>query len=1142
MSPPRDGSVQGVLSRIRGELERRTLAAAMAWAGAIVSTVLVVAWVIAGPDGWKAGTAMPLLLDLGAGAAVALVVAAFLARRLLSGERRIVRAMEEAAGVTPGGVLGALELSRGLPEGVSESLAFHGERGVLQRLSTSGTDLSGTPGRTAAAWKRRGLRALAVTVPLVGVLGAVSPQRALESWRGLVTPLELLAQPALPPLEIEPGTTELLRGSPLEIRIRAPGRSRVVLHWQAVGEVSQERELEPLPGDSSAFAHELPSVSAPLEYRVSAPDGARSPLFRVTPVDPLFVGQLRLEVTFPAHTGRAVEEYGPDAPPLDLPVGSRLRITGEASRDLAIAALTPAEARPGSEGEAVDLDVEGRRFSGSWVPTRSGTWLWHFRDVSGGEPVRSPPPLELGLVRDSVPQVVLVEPGRDTVLALTQRQPLVVEARDDYGLREMTLLAYRVTTLGERGEPVIHGTPLQGTRSALARPVLDVSGWGLLPGDAVRYRVRVRDNSPAGQVAETPEYVLRVPDVTELRRDAQDRLEEATRRLEAAAERAAETEEEMRELERAGQVRQGERAAPQSPGESGALGFEDREELARVAERQEEMLDELEGLGRELEEMEESLRESGAADPELGRDLAELQELLREVASPELRERLAELRESLEARDARQARRQVGEMAREQEELRRRLEESLERFRRAAAEQDFRATAEEARELAREERALADALREGDRPERRAEQQEELRERSRGMEERMEELEERLQRLGESEAQEGVQSAARESTRARQAMQRASESARQGRSGEAGEAADEAAEDLEEAAERLQDARDEMARRLEEEVRRALERTASDALALARRQEEIRQEMEGAGRQGIADLRGEEAAVAQGVRSLAEHLPAASQGAGANTRNVEGGVGRALEAVERTLEAMEGTGATPSPRASAERTVDALNEVALQALAAAGQAGQSGGAQGAQELTEQLQALAQQQAGVNNQAGQLMPMELGQEALANQLGELSRSQGDVADQLGELSRDPASSEGALGDLEALGREAEELARRLERGRLDPGTRERQERLFHRLLDAGRSLEKDEPSRERESRAAGAFERPDVTPLTSETLQMLRFALPGALRLRSLPPAQRQMVVEYFERLNRQGGTEAETPPSDGRDSAPGGRR
>ena len=159
--------------------------------------------------------------------------------------------------------------------------------------------------------------------------------------------------------------------------------------------------------------------------------------------------------------------------------------------------------------------------------------------------------------------------------------------------------------------------------------------------------------------------------------------------------------------------------------------------------------------------------------------------------------------------------------------------------------------------------------------------------------------------------------------------------------------------------------------------------------------------------------------------------------------------------------------------------------------------------------------------------------------MANQLGQLSRSQGQVARRLGELSREPASDERALGDLEALAREAEALARRLEEGRLDPGTRERQERLFHRLLDAGRSLEKDEPSREREARAAGAFERPGVSPLGPETLQMLRFALPDALRLRSLPPAQRRMVVEYFERLNRREG--GGQPPSEGRrDVPPGG--
>ena len=100
-----------------------------------------------------------------------------------------------------------------------------------------------------------------------------------------------------------------------------------------------------------------------------------------------------------------------------------------------------------------------------------------------------------------------------------------------------------------------------------------------------------------------------------------------------------------------------------------------------------------------------------------------------------------------------------------------------------------------------------------------------------------------------------------------------------------------------------------------------------------------------------------------------------------------------------------------------------------------------------------------------------------------------------------------------------------LAQQLGQGRLTPEIIREQERLFHRLLDAGRSLEREEFTEERESEAPGAFERGDVVPLSELQLGAMRYELPDGEQLRRLSPAVRQLVLEYFERLNR-GDTEA----------------
>ena len=266
---------------------------------------------------------------------------------------------------------------------------------------------------------------------------------------------------------------------------------------------------------------------------------------------------------------------------------------------------------------------------------------------------------------------------------------------------------------------------------------------------------------------------------------------------------------------------------------------------------------------------------------------------------------------------------------------------------------------------------------------------------------------------------------------------------------------------------------------------------------------------------------GDEAALLEGVRNMADRL-SDQTGQSQDGNEVSAQMGQAMEAIQQTLDALEGQqGSSPSPEGAAEQAVSALNQAAVMARGAAqkvpgrGPQGQSG-----EEVTEQMQQIAQEQGSLNQRTGQITPMNLGEQTKSNQLQEAADGQERIAQQLSELADRPPDYASPLGDLQAMAEEAEALAEMLSQQRLDLETLRRQERLFQRLLDAGRSLEKDEFSDERESTVPGEFERNEVEVLSSEDTGSLRFQLPPAEELQRLSPAQRQMVFEYFERLNR----------------------
>ncbi len=1097
---------------VRGHLSRSLALTVAAWCGTGILALLILAPALAGGDGWRPGSPVPLLL---AALIVTLVPGGVWYWRRLGrhwcAEHRVTRAMDGTAGLEEGAVLGGLELSRFAPPGTSPGLRELALARVGKRLSGGSRSLSGALGERVGIDRRRGVIAFLAAVPATLLMMGFAPARTFTAWDGLLHPLAVLVEPALPPVTVEPGTTEVARGSVVEVRADAPLRDSVMLRWDVTGQVTRSRTIVLAGGSGTAS---LPPVAAETRYWIEAPDGASSAVHTLTPVDPLFVNTFTLEVTYPPHTGFPPGEFQNEVPPLTIPAGTHFRVRGRGSREIGTGALTGADGRP-----AMRFELQGARFEGSWVPARSGSYSWTFTDAAGGEAAVQPPPLEIEVIPDLPPAIAIVYPGVDTIMPVNLRQPLVIQTQDDYGVARVEIVVRRISAAGDAGEPVVQGVELAGSAGAIVRPVLDMSAWTLSPGDTIRYRARAVDNNPSPQTSESAEYLLWIGGVTELERAAQEELDRAAEDMEELAEEARKAEEEARDLQA-----RSEAEAGREGNREGQAQFEDREQIAQALEQQEQMMQEVDSLRRELEELRDALRDAGLADQELEDRIRELEQLLERVAPEEEQEALAELEEQLSQMDPEELAKALEQIALDRERLRQRIEDSLEQFREAALDQDFRATNKEAEELAEQQELLARAMAEGGDPELRAEQQAGLEADAEALQQRLEELQQALEQAGEQSAGAGVQEARHQLSQARQQMQQAAQMAMQGQQQSAGQQAQQAAGDMSQVSQQLNQAHMQMQMQQMEAIRAALGRTAADALALARRQSELRDEMTRASASELVGLRADEAAIAQGLRNLADNYAEGTEMAAPGARDLLTAVGRAMEELDGTIAAMENTRSQgTSPTAEAEKVVRTLNEVARMAMTSGQQQGQAQSmASASEQMMQQMQELAQQQGEIMQDASALTPMRLGEETMKEQIEEMANRQDEVADELREMAEEgeQRGEEGnPLGDLSAFAEEARQLAEALARGRLDPEVIRRQEQLFHRLLDAGRTLERDEESEERESEQPGGFTRDAVGALTAGSLDALRFELPGAAALRALPPAQRALVVRYFERLN-----------------------
>jgi hypothetical protein len=924
--------------------------------------------------------------------------------------------------------------------------------------------------------------------PVSGAAAALwHPHRA---WEATVAPVRLRAAEAL-----------VDRGQPVELQLEAMGRKTATLWLRAPGESWKTRGVRL---DSLGTATiTTPPLQSDLFARLTS-GGRSSDTVTVRVRLPVFLGTLNVIARYPAYLGLESEPVPTGGDTLILPAGTRLETRGETTARLASAAWLSGQ-------KTESLKVTATSFAGTFVPHRSGEYRLSLVTASGaplaGDSVRLP----IRLVPDSAPGVEIPVPGADTLAPLSLQVPLIIDARDDHSVTAVVLESRRISRLGQIDSARREKVPVPAERPdrAILTFTLDLNRRGLLPGDTVRYFATARDNTPGGQVGRSREFVLRLPTMSEVRAAQRQATESVASQLDSITNASRRVERQTDDLAR-------ERARPAGgvgAKDTESLSYEEAQRAEGVAKSQEELFRQAESLQKSLEALRRSAEAAGVHDTAWQRQLSEIRNQLERALSPELREKLASLQQALKDLDAERAKDALQQLAEAQKQLREALERSRELFRRAALEGDLANLSQESKDLAREQRewnqqvATADSARSA------------LAERQ--LAARADSLAAALQQVAkEASAEEkpaAMQDMAQQAGKASGQMQQAARSARRGQRPQARQQGEEASRSLAPLGDQLQQRRQEMQQEWRRQVVEAIDQALSETSRLAERQLRVQEQLGEPG-EPSASTRAEQAAIEEGVQKVLDQV----RQAGGKNALVPPQIGAALGAAQlRMQQAREAiSSAAPNSREAADQAggaVDGLNAAAHQLLRASGDIAGSQSGSGLSEALERLAQLAQQQGGLGQQGAGMLPM-AGSGAIREQLQRLAAKQRALAQELEKL-RGQGSVPGA-GD---MADEAAQLSRKLEGGRLERQTVERQQRLFRRMLDAGRTLqgrEEDEKKERQSTTATGdSIHLPPALRARLED-ENRRLRVPTWEELQQLSPEERRLVVDYFRRLSQ----------------------
>ena len=1059
-----------------------------------------------------------------AGLAALYLFSKFAVTRLFNGDIDSVAVnLEEKYPDLKGRLIAAIQFSRSnKPVGYSSELI---DLTLVQALQKSGNVnfndalTFGSVLKTGRTFGMAAIFSIAVLFIFPGFFGY-----SLEVYSN---PTDVVAPPLGYQLSAFPGSTEWVKYRDIEIGgfITGDGfpKTAKVYHrfiggnWQL-----SEIDLRNIKrgqtdfGDSLSFAVKLRQVNKSFDYYVQA-GRTKTDIQKVDVVDKPRVNGIKLSIFYPDYTGLEPTVIDENNGSFSAVTGSRVNIKTSSNLPVEkVEMVFDNESR-------LPMKVSGKAAEASLVVENSQSYYFRLTDHLGEE---NPDPIQFYVtaVPDEYPSISLLRPGFDVNLTEEMVLPLKVRIFDDYGFSSLVL---KFTTV-YRGNPseehvaVIHFPERIKTEGEIEFN-WDMDQLNMFPGDYCLYHFEVADNDKISgpKVSKTRQFVARLPSLDEIisqsEQETSRRVINTENLLKQGREMAAKLKDAARKI-RAQQknVNKGD--------------WQQQKELEGIVDKNAQMVDEIEKNAEEMEKAIEKLAENALLSREIIEKMQQIQKLFEEVATPDMKKAQQRLMEALKNMDQNEIQKAMEDYQLSQEDMLDRLERTLALLKRMQVMQKMEAMMRKAEELADRQ--------EGMNKETESSEKDKLSDLSKTEDELKKELEKLQEEVAElnkmandAEMQDSKElqdlADALEKTDAGENMEQMSDALNQKQKKKASSQGKQAESKLREMVNQMQQMFSQMqgddTERIKQEMRAALD----DANYLSKNQEELMQQtalmqQQSTLKREMAQQQQELAKSCNGLKNRIAELGKQSPFMAAELNAI------VEEATQKMQLATEGFGQNRQGQAERNQldAMSKLNKASLRLMESLKQQSQCDNASNCSNGMKQLEKMSNEQNKLNQQTqnscnnpGGNNP-KMGQGEQRESFERLAGEQAALRKSLQQLAQEFGNSRQILGRLDDIAKEMLEVEEALIEGEVGSETTERQLKIYSRLLEASRSLQRRDFTEQRKANTAGQAATYLPPALSSDILND-RSNLEDRLReyLGGNYPAQyEEQIKAYFKAL------------------------
>jgi len=909
---------------------------------------------------------------------------------------------------------------------------------------------------------------IAVLVVAVSFLGVGLFPGSLGSALGRIShPWRSFSAPAPFRLVLRPGNVRVVHGEDVEISVEGEGdvpQEVSLFLREEEGEFREKILRKP-------FLYPIVSIRSSVDYFARGGE-IQTPTCRISVVQRPMVRTLRLKLIPPPYARLGVLVSEPNAGDVKALKGTKVEVSVTANKPLSRATLVFEKA-----GKR-QMAVRGREAGGEFFVGEADRYWIELMDTLGFTNSNSIP-YTIRVQPDLNPVARILFPGEHVDLDEEMKLDLTLKGEDDFGLSRCRL-SYCIQREGSTDSSATEPSfvPLHMDEGEPARVLLnttwDMETLELFPEDVVSYAFEVFDNDRVSgpKRGRSRTFTVRFPSIYEIFQEV-DR--EQSGQVETLMEIYRESEGLREELEKISDDLKGGKEPE----------WEDRKNVERITEKQQSMKEEVDGLREKLEDLVDRMERNDLLSLETLEKYQELQELYEEISSPELLEAMKKLQEAVKRVSEEELRRAMDRFRLTQEGFLKSIERTISLLKRLQVEQKTGELVRRIEDLVeRQEAVNQDLAREAEKE--LSELARNEKEIAQDTQELRQEMEKLNQRMGELPGMPLSKMEAALDTMESQdllgQLERLEQMIQSGEMRQASDAGAGAHQTMTSLAEMLKEMEKSLQRDQKGRVARALRKASYRLLELSKKQEELGGDVS-EGKVSGQRAAEEQMSLLSGLAQVADSLYTLSRETFFVTPEMGRALGEAQNQMRRALGAMEQPGGKGTSEHQGE-AMGALNRAVLAIQSAMGRlAGMMSGL-GMEEYFLQLEKMAQQQMSVNQLTAELLRR--GRLTLEEQaaMSRLAAEQEAVRKVLEELLREFGNRSEIAGRLDRMVQEMDEVVRELKQQQASSETIRRQERILSRLLDAQHSIRRRDYSRRRQAR-----EGRDVIRRSPEPTQM-----------------------------------------------------